>query len=67
MFRTKRAAPAAFNAHEESPTKRQRIHGTDTYVTTVDLSAADPTTRERVRSCASNRLMPESLLFVGTS
>ena len=59
MFRSKRTAPAAFSAHEESPTKRQRIDGTDAYVTTVDLSAADPAVRERVRSCASYILMPD--------
>ena len=60
MSRTKRAAPAAFSAHEESPTKRQRTDGTDAFVTTVDLSAADPAVRERVRSRASYRLMPDS-------
>ena len=59
MFRTKRAAPATFGAHQASPTKRQRIDGTDTYVTTVDLSTADPAVRERVRSYASYRLMPD--------
>ena len=65
MFRTKRAASAASSSHEESPTKKQRMDGTDAYVTTVDLSAADPAVRERVRSHASYRLMPDCTALGG--